>query len=105
MLLGRQTGIVRDIRLDLLERFVTNNLGGYGNSGQGVEIAVEIGSNVKVGSCLAVVHHSRETVCAFLCFEFVRSFFLQFCTILGFHMFVAGIFLATEIDRWEIFHS
>ncbi|KAL5270918.1 hypothetical protein ACHWQZ_G001544 [Mnemiopsis leidyi] len=59
---GRQTGIVRDIRLDLLERFVANNLGGYGNGGQGVEIAVEIGSNVKVGSCLAVVHHSKETL-------------------------------------------
>ncbi|KAL5270917.1 hypothetical protein ACHWQZ_G001544 [Mnemiopsis leidyi] len=55
-------GIVRDIRLDLLERFVANNLGGYGNGGQGVEIAVEIGSNVKVGSCLAVVHHSKETL-------------------------------------------
>jgi len=59
---SRFPGIVRDIRLDNLERVLTNRLGGYGGGGPGIEVSVDIGSKVNVGTCLAIIHHSEETL-------------------------------------------
>jgi len=54
---SRVSGLVRDVRLDILEGVLVNKMGGYNASGAGFQIHVDIGKRVNEGTCLATVYH------------------------------------------------